>query len=190
MMSLLRQIVWAHTMLRKSVPSNLPGLRMPSTATRLASARQRSGAAGHAHALTDQSLSFLVRQAHRAFVARLADRLVPRGVSVAEWAVLRRLWQQEGFTQVALADRMGVRKASLTSVLASLERKGFLRRTRRGEDLRKYHLFLTRRGRDLKEELLPIGVAINRKAVAGIDPEDAVLAVHLLEQVIANLEGP
>ena len=88
-----------------------------------------------------------------------------------------------------LADRMRVRKASLTPVLASLERKGFLRRIRRGEDLRKYHLFLTKRGRDLKEELLPIGVAINRKAVAGIDPEDAGLAVQILEKVIANLEG-
>ena len=163
---------------------------MPSTATPLVSARQRLQVGQHAHALTDRSLSFLVRQAHRAFVARLADRLVPRGVSVAEWAVLRRLWQEEGFTQVALADRMRVRKASLTSVLTSLKSKGFVRRTRRGEDLRKYHLFLTKRGRDLKEELLPIGVAINRKAVVGIDAADAGLVVELLERVIANLEGP
>jgi MarR family transcriptional regulator, organic hydroperoxide resistance regulator len=163
---------------------------MPSTATRSAAARQRSQVVDQAHALTDRSLSFLVRQTHRAFVATLADRLLPHGVSVAEWALLRRLWQQEGFTQVDLAGRMRVRKASLTSVLASLERKGFVRRTRRGEDRRKYHLFLTKRGRDLKEELLPIGVAINRKAVAGIDPEDAGLVVHLLEKVIANLEGP
>lgn len=188
-MWLLREIVWTHTILRKTVPSNLLGLRMPSTATRLASARQRLGSAQYPHALTDRSLSFLVRQAHRAFVATLADRLLPHSVSVAEWAVLRRLWQEEGFTQVDLADRMRVRKASLTSVLASLERKGFLRRIRRGEDRRKYQLFLTKRGCDLKEELLPIGVAINRKAVAGIDPADAALAVHLLEKVIANLEG-
>jgi len=162
---------------------------MPSTATRSVSARPRSSVVHHLHALTDRSLSFLVRQAHRAFVARLADRLVSHRVSVAEWAVLRRLWQQEGLTQVALADRMRVRKASLTSVLAGLERKGFLRRIRHGEDRRKYHLFLTKRGRDLKEELLPIGVAINRKAVAGIDPADAGLVVRLLEKVIVNLEG-
>ncbi len=162
---------------------------MPSTATRSDSARRRLGVVQHPYGLTDRSLSFLVRRAHRAFVARLADRLVPHRVSAAEWAVLRRLWQQEGFTQVALADRMRVRKASLTSVLASLEHKGFLRRIRRGEDRRKYHLFLTKRGRDLKEELLPIGVAINRKAVAGIDPGDAGLVVHLLEKVITNLEG-
>jgi MarR family transcriptional regulator, organic hydroperoxide resistance regulator len=153
------------------------------------SSRQRAGVVQQEHALTDRSLSFLVRQAHRAFVTRLADRLVPYGVSVAEWAVLRRLWQQEGLTQVALAERMRVRKASLTSVLTSLELKGYVRRTRSGDDRRKYHLFLTRRGRDLREELLPIGAAINRRALSGIDPGESGLAVRLLEQVIANLEG-
>ncbi len=122
-------------------------------------------------------------------MTRLADRLVPYGISVAEWAVLRRLWQEEGFTQVALADRMGVRKASLTSVLTSLERKGFMRRTRRGDDRRKYHLFLTKRGRDLEGELLPIGAAINGMAVSGIDPDGVNLVVLLLEKLIANLEG-
>lgn len=163
---------------------------MPSTATtRAASAHRRSGMTNPAYALTDRSLSFLVRQAHRGFVARLADRLVPHHISVAEWAVLRMLWQEEGLTQVALADRMRVRKASLTPVLSTLERKGFLRRTQRGEDLRKYHVFLTRHGRELETALLPIGAAINRRALAGINPQDAGLAVRLLEKVIANLEA-
>ena len=160
--------------------------RMPSTATKAAPA-QRSGRTGPAPALTDRSLSFLVRQAHRAFVARLTDQLVPHDVSAAEWAVLRMLWLEEGLTQVALAGRMRVRKASLTSVLSTLERKGFLRRTQRGEDRRKYHLFLTRHGRALETELLPIGAAINRRALAGVDPEDADVAVRVLERVIANL---
>jgi MarR family transcriptional regulator, organic hydroperoxide resistance regulator len=139
--------------------------------------------------LTDRSLSFLIRQAHRAFVARLADGLLPHGVSVAEWAVLRRLWQEEGFTQVDLAARMRVRKASLTAVLANLERKGIVRRTKRGDDRRKHHLFLTKRGHGLKGELLPIGIAINRRAVSAIDPAATETATRVLEKVIANLEG-
>jgi DNA-binding MarR family transcriptional regulator len=42
---------------------------------------------------------------------------MPHDVSVAEWAVLHMLWQQEGLTQVSLADRMRVQKSSLTPVL-------------------------------------------------------------------------
>jgi MarR family transcriptional regulator, organic hydroperoxide resistance regulator len=161
---------------------------MASTATKLQALPRRTDAAGTQEALTDRSLSFLVRQAHRVFVSRLAERLLPHGVSVAEWAVLRRLWQEEGFTQVDLAAQMRMQKASLTAVLASLTRKGFIRRTKRGEDRRKHHLFLTKRGRDLEDALLPIGVAINRRAVAGIDPGEAERAACLLEKLIANLE--
>jgi DNA-binding MarR family transcriptional regulator len=163
---------------------------MAATARRAASNPQGRRGAGAAPVLTERSLSFLVRHAHRAFVARLADRLVPHGVGVAEWAVLRMLWQQEALTQVALADRMRVQKSSLTSVLNSLERKGLMRRTRREDDRRKQHLFLTRQGRGLEAKLLPIGAAINQGALAGIDPRDAGLAADLLEQVIANLEQP
>jgi len=115
---------------------------------------------------------------------------MPHDVSVAEWAVLRMLWQQEGLTQVSLADRMRVQKSSLTSVLNSLERKGFMHRTRREDDRRKQHLFLTDHGRRLKAELLPIGVAMNRRALVGIDPEHVGLTANLLEKVIANLEKP
>jgi hypothetical protein len=48
-------------------------------------------------------------------------------------------------------------------------------------------LFLTRQGRALETELLPIGAAINRRALAGVDPEDADVAMLVLERLIANL---
>jgi MarR family transcriptional regulator, organic hydroperoxide resistance regulator len=115
---------------------------------------------------------------------------MPHDISVAEWDVLRMLWQQEGLTQVSLADRMRVQKSSLTPVLNSLGREDFIRRTRREDDRRKRHLFLTEHGRGLEAELLPIGVARNRRALAGIDPKDAGLAADLREKVIANLEKP
>src|SRR3978361_1515206 len=105
---------------------------------------------GGAEPPTERSLSFLVRGAHRAFVAVLAGALTPHGISVAEWAVLRILWQQEGLTQVALAARMQVGKASLTPVLNGLERKGILSRKRNEGDRRKHALSLTRLGRDLE----------------------------------------
>jgi DNA-binding MarR family transcriptional regulator len=167
------------------------GHRMPPTTMRTTVLTPHcSRGIGPADMLTERSLSFLVRHAHRAFVTRLAERLVPHQVSVAEWAVLRMLWQQEGLTQVSLAERMRVQKSSLTAVLTSMERKGFLRRTRRGDDRRKRHLFLTARARALQASLLPIGIAINRRALVDIDPNDAAIAADILQKLIANLETP
>jgi len=84
---------------------------------------------------------------------------------------------------------MPVQKSSLTSVLNNLERKGLMRRTRRGDDRRMLHLFLTPHGRGLKAQLLPIGAAINQRALLGVDPHDAALAASLLEKLTANLEN-
>ncbi|NLS01107.1 MarR family transcriptional regulator [Rhizobium sp. P38BS-XIX] len=138
--------------------------------------------------LTERSLSYLVRHAHRAFVRRLAEELVPYGLNVAEWAILRVLWGGEGLTQVELAQRMRVHKASLTPTLAALERKQCINRAR-GDDRRKIHLELTDKGRALEETLIPYGILNNNQALAGINPRDAETARRVLEAIVKNLDG-
>lgn len=139
--------------------------------------------------LTERSLSYLVRQAHRAFVRKLGGQLEPHGISVAEWAVLRMLWQDEGMTQVELASRMRVQKASLTAVITALERKGCLIKRWSDADRRKAHLFLTDAGHALEAEILPYGVENNVLALIGVNPRDAEIARRVLEQAIVNLES-
>ena len=62
---------------------------------------------------TMQSLGYLSRYAHRAFVKALARELEPHGILTSQWAVLRILWGSSGLTQVELAELMRVEKASL-----------------------------------------------------------------------------
>src|SRR2546423_6601881 len=77
-----------------------------------------------------QSVGYLARYAHRAFAKALAAELAPHGILGAQWSVLRVLWEQEGLSQVDLAERMRVEKASLTSVLDAMERRRLIVRTR------------------------------------------------------------
>ena len=85
----------------------------------------------------ERSIGYLVRYAHRAFVKALASELAPHGVSPAEWAVFRVLWKNDGYSQVELARRMRIEKASLTDVLLGMERRGLLKRARDGKDKRR-----------------------------------------------------
>ena len=119
--------------------------------------------------LPDQeSLGLLVRRAHRAFVRALAAELAPYGISNAEWSALRVLWRLPGPTQVELAEELAVEKASVTPVLAALERKHLVIRDRDTQDRRKTRLHLTARGRDLEGALLPLGAKVNARAAAGL----------------------
>jgi DNA-binding MarR family transcriptional regulator len=134
-----------------------------------------------------ESTGYLVREAHRAFSRTLAERLTPHGISPAQWSALRALWREDGYSQVELAQRMQVEKASLTSVLDALERRGLVTRVRNSEDRRKSHVYLTPAGRQLEKALLPYAGDVNGLATGGIDPIDLEMFQRILRQIIKNL---
>jgi DNA-binding MarR family transcriptional regulator len=136
----------------------------------------------------DPSLGYLIRYAHRAFVKALAQELEPHGITTGEWSALRVLWMQEGLTQVELAARMRVEKASLTGVLNSLEEKGLIARARNRDDRRKINLRLTAAGRRLEAKLLACARTINEKATRGLPAAQVGAVRALLNAFIANLE--
>lgn len=134
------------------------------------------------------SLGYLARYAHRAFVKALESKLAQHGILTSQWSVLRILWITEGLTQVELAERMRVEKASLTGVLEGMERGGLILRTRNADDRRKINIRLAAKGRRLKAELLPYAAMINRRATCGMSESEIVLLRRLLAKVIENLE--
>jgi DNA-binding MarR family transcriptional regulator len=136
-----------------------------------------------------QSVGYLTRYAHRAFAKALAGELAPHDILGGQWSVLRVLWEQEGLSQVDLAERMRVEKASLTSVLDAMERRKLIVRTRNSDDRRKVNINLTSHGRGLKGQLLPYGVSINRRATRGMSATEVDQLRGLLARVIRNLEG-
>ena len=137
----------------------------------------------------EASLGFWLRHAHRAFVRALARELAPHGILPAQWTVLRALWSRDGVTQVALAERIGVEKASLTGVLAGLEHAGLVRRERDPLDGRKLAVRLTPAGRRLQAKLRGCGEAVNRRAAQGVPPAALADFTALLRTLAGNLEG-
>src|SRR5260370_7492361 len=76
-----------------------------------------------------------------------------RGTTRAQWIVLFRLRQQEGLTQVDLADVLELQPISLVRLLDRLVEHGLLERRPDPKDRRANRLFLTRTGRQLAEDL-------------------------------------
>ncbi|MFN3349979.1 MAG: MarR family winged helix-turn-helix transcriptional regulator [Pseudorhodoplanes sp.] len=136
----------------------------------------------------EQSLGYLFRYGYRAFARAISNELQPFDISSGQWSVLRVLWDREGLSQVELADRMRIEKASLTGVLDAMEKRGLISRTRNSDDRRKVNIHLTPRARSLKEKLLPFRAKINKKATRGMTSEEIETLQRLLIQVISNLE--
>src|ERR1051325_1047071 len=84
-------------------------------------------------------------------------RAKERGTTRAPWIVLFRLRDQEGLSQVDLADVLELQPISLVRLLDRLVEHGLLQRRADPKDRRTNRLFLTRAGRKQ-----PVGPAVLR----------------------------
>ena len=80
-------------------------------------------------------------------------RAKTRGTTRAQWIVLFRLREQEGLSQVDLADVLELQPISLVRLLDRLVEHGLLERRQDPKDRRANRLFLTDRGRQLVDDL-------------------------------------
>ena len=76
-----------------------------------------------------------------------------RGTTRAQWIVLFRLRQQEGLSQVDLAEVLELQPISLVRLLDRLVEHGLVERRHDPRDRRAHRLFLTASGRQLANDL-------------------------------------
>jgi MarR family transcriptional regulator, transcriptional regulator for hemolysin len=76
-----------------------------------------------------------------------------RGTTRAQWIVLFRLREQEGLSQVDLADVLELQPISLVRLLDRLVEHGLVERRHDPRDRRANRLFLTTAGRQLADDL-------------------------------------
>jgi DNA-binding MarR family transcriptional regulator len=109
-------------------------------------------------------LRFVSNQVSHSFSLKLAER----GVTVAEWVVLRELYECEATMPSALAERIGMTRGAISKLADRLEAKALLTRTVSEEDRRYQALAITTKGR----ALLPTLAAL-------ADDNDAAFFGHL-----------
>jgi DNA-binding MarR family transcriptional regulator len=95
------------------------------------------------------------------------------GTTRAQWIVLFRLRDQEGLSQVDLADVLELQPISLVRLLDRLVEHGLLERRHDPKDRRANRLFLTPRGRQLVDDLDSLRNAIATDVLQDV-PADAL----------------
>jgi MarR family transcriptional regulator, organic hydroperoxide resistance regulator len=138
--------------------------------------------------IAEQSLGYQIRYAYRAFVKVLADELGTHQITTSQWSALRVLWRTDGLSQVELAERMMVEKASLTSVVKAMSAAGLVTRKRNSKDRRMLNIFLTATGRRLEHRILPLVSKINKRATRNLSAAEIQQLQDLLTRVMINLQ--
>jgi DNA-binding MarR family transcriptional regulator len=71
------------------------------------------------------------------------------GVTYTQYLVLSALWETDGLTITAIADRLALEPSTITPAVKRLESAGFLVRRRNASDERQVQVYLSQRGSEL-----------------------------------------
>jgi len=135
----------------------------------------------------DRSLGFLVNRVALRMKDMLDRELRPHDVTCEQWAVLNRIWEEDGLSQKEIAERTFKDEPNTARIVAKLERKGLVSRRPDPADRRALQVLLTDRGRALRPVLVPLAEAGNRRASDGLSDEELATLVALLDRVYTNL---
>ena len=110
-------------------------------------------------------------------------RAKARGTTRAQWIVLFRLREQEGLSQVDLADVLELQPISLVRLLDRLVEHGLVERRSDPRDRRANRLFLTASGRQLADDLDSLRDAIATDVFQGVPTATLETSLKTLRDV-------
>jgi MarR family transcriptional regulator, organic hydroperoxide resistance regulator len=137
---------------------------------------------------TVESIDRIIADICHLHFSRHLQRFEALGLYRGQSFVLRILWDQEGITQVKLAEYLDIKPATMTKMLQRMEKAGFIARKPDPADQRLSRVYLTDQGRTLQLQIENMFEAMALEVVDGISTQDQVELRRLLHQVRFNLQ--
>lgn len=136
----------------------------------------------------DQSLGFIISTTHIKMKNNLTKALKPCHVTVEQWAVLNRLWEQDGISQKELSEKSLKDQPTTARILDKLEQRGLIRRALDSEDRRAFLIYLTSEGWDIRGLLTGLAHQAMTQSLKGLSEQEQLLLKNLLNRIIDNLD--
>jgi DNA-binding MarR family transcriptional regulator len=136
----------------------------------------------------DESIGFVVNRTAMRLASALTKALAPQNVTPQQWAVLNRLWQEDGLSQQQLAEQTFRDPPNTARILDRLQHKGLITREPDPTDRRVQLIFLTEQGCRLRGTLPPLAEQVLARSLEGLSQEDVDDAIRVLKRIDQNLQ--
>jgi DNA-binding MarR family transcriptional regulator len=131
----------------------------------------------------EDSLGFIIGKTNARLKNNLNNAFKPFNVTVEQWAILNRLWEEDGISQKALAEKSRKDQATITRILDKLEKRGLIRRDTDREDRRAFLVNLTAEGWELRRPLQEIAARNAAHSFQNLSPAEQDLLKKLLNKI-------
>ena len=109
-------------------------------------------------------------------------------ISVAFFAVLQALWENDRMSITDLGEKAQLEKSTMTSLIDRMEGAGLVRREDHPTDRRAYQICLTTRGKELEQSLDEVVSRVYKHLTRGIAEEDLQRSIKVCKRLIQNAE--
>ncbi|MGE4218368.1 MAG: MarR family winged helix-turn-helix transcriptional regulator [Alphaproteobacteria bacterium] len=132
----------------------------------------------------DAHLGYWLRYVSNHVSHAFARKLAQRGVTTAEWVVMRALYDRVSLSPSALAEALGMTRGAITKLADRLVAKSLLRRERVRGDQRYQALLLTPDGRDLVPDLAALADANDAEFFGHLAPAERSALETALKEIV------
>jgi MarR family transcriptional regulator, transcriptional regulator for hemolysin len=133
-----------------------------------------------------KNLGLMLRDVGRLYVRRFEQHAESLGLTLPQCTALMRLANNEGVSQVRLAELTDLEPMTLLRILDRMESEGWLERRSDPRDRRIRCLFLTPRAKPLLDDIFRLIELTRREAVAGIPKRQGDLLLKSLDMIRSN----
>lgn len=134
-----------------------------------------------------RTFGFLLKDVDRRNAQRFEQRAKSLGLTLPQCKVLVYLANNEGISQVHLAEITDIEPMTLVRLLDRMESDGWLERRADPTDRRARRLYLKSEGKPLVDDIWRLVDLTRQEAFKGIPKKQADLLITLLEKVQSNL---
>ncbi|RKL66612.1 MarR family transcriptional regulator [Salipaludibacillus neizhouensis] len=136
----------------------------------------------------EDSLGFLVGRAGRSLSNSVQRTFSEHGFNATteHWTVLVQLWNQDGLSQLELAERTGKDQASMSRLIQNMLNRELIYRRKDPVDARCKRIFLTENGKEQQERLMDLVNDTLEKATEGITEEDVAITKRVLKNIASK----
>lgn len=131
-----------------------------------------------------QSLAYRTQLLARLLQGDYMARIIDKGLAPAQAYALGELWIEEPLSQVELARRLEIGKATIGKTLSRLEAAGVIERKRDEVDRRAIMIHLTEKGRRMREPLLSAAEEQNRMLIDILGSDRLAMASEIIAALI------
>lgn len=137
----------------------------------------------------NKSLHYLLMADHLIFNKNLLLRIKNSELTPGQPKVLDYLIYHDGAVQKDIAESCHIEPATITSVLAGMEKSGLIMRKNPNGNRRSLYVYLTEKGKLLAEQTEKYFEEIELKALNGFDENEIDTLISLLIRINNNMHG-